>query len=52
VRVRAEEAEQGFLDQRVYNYASVKDFQPSDGFRRTLMSRTIFLRNTRIVPQS
>jgi type IV pilus assembly protein PilW len=52
IRVRAEEAEQGFLDQRVYNYASVKDFQPGDGFRRALVSRTIFLRNTRMVPQS
>lgn len=52
IRVRAEEAEQGFADQRVYNYGSVKDFQPSDGFRRVVMSRTIFLRNTRIYPQS
>jgi type IV pilus assembly protein PilW len=52
VRVRAEDAEQGFADQRVYNYASVKDFQPGDGFRRVVMSRTIFLRNTRITPTS
>jgi len=52
VRVRAEEAEQGFADQRIYNYASVKDFRPADGFRRVVMSRTIFLRNTRLYPQS
>jgi type IV pilus assembly protein PilW len=52
IRVRAEEAEQGFLDQRVYNYASVKDFVPGDAFRRAVVSRTIFLRNTRIYPQS
>jgi len=52
VRVRAEEAEKGFSDRRNYNYASVKDFTPVDGFRRVLMSRTIFLRNTRNVPQS
>lgn len=52
VRVRAEDAEKGFSDRRNYNYASVKNFSPADGFRRVLMSRTIFLRNTRIVPQS
>jgi hypothetical protein len=51
VRVRAEEAEQGFADQRIYKYASVKDFQPGDGFRRVVMSRTIFLRNSRSYPQ-
>jgi type IV pilus assembly protein PilW len=52
IRVRAEEPEQGFLDQRVYTYGSVKDFQPGDAFRRAVVSRTIFLRNTRIYPQS
>jgi type IV pilus assembly protein PilW len=52
VRVRAEEAEQGFADQRVYKYASVDDFQPGDGFRRVVMSRTIFLRNSRSYPPS
>jgi len=49
IRVRAEEAEPGFVDRRSYKYASV-DFQPNDGFRRVLMSRTIFVRNTRKVP--
>jgi len=51
VRVRAEEAEQGFADQRVYKYASVNDFKPADGFRRVVMSRTIFLRNSRSFPE-
>lgn len=52
VRVRAEEAEQGFKDTRTYNYASVVNFQPNDGYRRVLMSRTIFLRNSRMFPKS
>jgi type IV pilus assembly protein PilW len=52
IRVRAEEPEAGFIDRRVYNYASVDDFQPNDGFRRVLMSRTIFVRNTRSLPSS
>jgi len=46
VRVRAEEAEAGFRDQRVLTYAG-QTFTPNDGFRRVLMSRTIFLRNAR-----
>jgi type IV pilus assembly protein PilW len=52
VRVRAEDPEPGFRDGRVYNYASVKDFQPNDNYRRVLMSRTIFLRNSRSFPTS
>lgn len=51
IRVRAEEAEPGFIDRRSYKYASV-NFQPNDGFRRVLMSRTIFVRNTRVLPTS
>lgn len=46
VRVRAEDAEQGFINNRTYNYAGVT-FTAADGFRRVLMSRTIFLRNAR-----
>jgi type IV pilus assembly protein PilW len=46
VRVRAEEAEMGFVDNRNYVYGST-NFTPNDSFRRVLMSRTIFLRNTR-----
>jgi type IV pilus assembly protein PilW len=51
IRVRAEEAEPGFIDRRSYKYANV-DFQPNDGFRRVLMSRTIFVRNSRVFPTS
>jgi hypothetical protein len=47
IRVRAQEPETGFVDDRTYNYGSTVDYQPKDNFRRTLMSRTIFLRNTR-----
>jgi len=50
LRVRAEQAEQGFEDTRTYSYASVTNFQPKDGFRRVLISRTIFVRNTRSYP--
>ena len=46
VRVRAEEAEQGFTDSRTYSYAGV-NFTPNDNFRRVLMSRTVFLRGAR-----
>jgi type IV pilus assembly protein PilW len=52
VRVRAEELEPGFADQRTYNYGDVKDFTPADGYRRMLMSRTIYLRNSRAFPSS
>jgi type IV pilus assembly protein PilW len=46
VRVRAEDAEQGFVNNRTYTYANV-NFTPNDGFRRVLMSRTIYLRSAR-----
>lgn len=49
VRVRGEQPEAGFLDDRVYEYANVR-YQPSGEaarFRRVLMSRTITLRNAR-----
>lgn len=46
IRVRAQEPEQGFVDDRTYVYGST-NFKPDDNFRRVLMSRTIFLRNTR-----
>jgi type IV pilus assembly protein PilW len=46
VRVRAEALERGFIDNRRYQYANT-DFTPNDGFRRVLMSRTIYLRNSR-----
>lgn len=46
VRVRAEEPEQGYKDSRTYSYAGI-NFTPNDQFRRVLMSRTVFLRNSR-----
>lgn len=46
VRVRAEEPEQGYKDSRTYSYAGI-NFTPNDKFRRVLMSRTVFLRNSR-----
>lgn len=46
VRVRADQPELGFIDGRRYQYGNT-DFTPNDNFRRVLMSRTIFLRNSR-----
>ncbi len=46
IRVRSELPERGFVDGRRYEYAGV-DFTPNDNFRRVLMSRTIYLRNSR-----
>lgn len=48
VRVRAEDPEQGFTDNRTYTYAGTT-FTPAanDHYRRVLMSRTIYLRNAR-----
>lgn len=49
VRVRADQPEPGFRDNRNYQYADV-DFTPNGDearFRRVLMSRTISLRNSR-----
>ena len=46
VRVRGDQPETGFVDNRSYQYADT-DFQPDDGFRRVVMSRTIYLRNSR-----
>jgi hypothetical protein len=39
-------AGEGFIDNRRYQYADT-DFTPDDGFRRVVMSRTIYLRNSR-----
>jgi type IV pilus assembly protein PilW len=49
VRVRADQPEQGFVDNRTYEYANVR-YTPAGAdanFRRVLMSRTISLRNAR-----
>ena len=46
VRVRADAEEAGFRDDRTYAYADT-EFEADDRFRRVVMSRTIFLRNSR-----
>ncbi len=46
IRVRADEPERGFVDSKRYQYADT-DFTPNDNFRRVLMSRTVYLRNSR-----
>lgn len=46
LRVRAERTENGFTDTTRYQYAG-QDVTPNDGFRRVLISTTIFLRNAR-----
>ncbi|HET9864285.1 MAG TPA: PilW family protein [Steroidobacteraceae bacterium] len=51
VRVRAEEPEAGFVNRRKYKYGNV-EFTPNDGYRRVLMSRTVYLRNSRAFPSS
>lgn len=54
LRVRAEDREVGFVDDRIYDYADndaagEPDLTvPNDGFRRFVISKTIQLRNTRI----
>jgi len=47
VRVRADHEEPGFTDDHKYQYANV-NVQPNDHFRRVVLSRTIFLRNSRL----
>jgi len=51
VRVRAEEPEQGYKDSRTYSYAGI-NFTPNDQYRRVVMSRTVFLRNSRAFTKS
>ena len=46
VRVRAEEPESGYINRRQYKYGST-NFTPNDSYRRVVMSRTIFMRNSR-----
>jgi hypothetical protein len=45
--MRAEQPEVGFVDGRKYEYADRPSYQPNDGYRRLLISRTIQLRNSR-----
>jgi type IV pilus assembly protein PilW len=45
ILVRAENAEVGFTDDRTYTLGN-RVYQPNDGFRRVLITRTIQLRNS------
>jgi type IV pilus assembly protein PilW len=45
--MRAEQPEVGFVDGRKYEYADRPSYQPNDGYRRLLISRTIQLRKSR-----
>ena len=47
LRLRAERQETGFQDTNPYVYADQNIPAPMDGFRRALVSKTIFLRNAR-----
>jgi type IV pilus assembly protein PilW len=47
ILMRADQPEQGFVDNRQYVLGSKVVPAPGDGFRRVLLSRTIQLRNTR-----
>jgi type IV pilus assembly protein PilW len=47
LRVRAEEPDFGFADDRAYMYADVDEAASNDNFRRIVVSRTISLRNKR-----
>lgn len=47
LRVRAERPEQGFTDTQEYVYADQEQTAPNDAYRRTVVTRTIRLRNVR-----
>lgn len=47
LRVRAEEPEIGFVDDRAYEYADIDEPASNGAFRRIVVSRTISLYNTR-----
>ena len=47
LRVRAEEPDFGFADDRAYMYADVDEAASNDNFRRIVVSKTISLRNKR-----
>ena len=47
LRVRADHPEQGYSDTNEYAYADQEQTAPNDAYRRTVVSRTIRLRNVR-----
>jgi hypothetical protein len=50
LRVRAERTENGFVDTTNYVYADQNVGPFNDGFRRIVVSKTIYLRNARPIP--
>ncbi|HJS21576.1 MAG TPA: PilW family protein [Steroidobacteraceae bacterium] len=48
ILVRADQQEVGFADSNTYSFGDVINYQPNDGFRRLLVSRTIQVRNTQL----
>ncbi len=49
LRIRADDREPGFVDAKKYTYAGI-NYTPSGtdaGYRRVVVSRTVFLRNAR-----
>jgi type IV pilus assembly protein PilW len=46
-RIRAERTENGYTDNTVYQYADQNVGPIGDGYRRTVVSKTIYLRNAR-----
>lgn len=47
LRIRAERPETGYVDTATYNYAGREVGPFNDGFRRVVVSKTIYLRNAR-----
>jgi type IV pilus assembly protein PilW len=47
LRVRAERPENGFTDTAAYQYADRNDPAPNDQFRRSVVTKTIYVRNAR-----
>jgi hypothetical protein len=49
LRIRAEDRDFGFVDDRSYQYAGMATaYVPNDNYRRIVVTKTIQLRNTRI----
>jgi len=45
VLLRSESAENGFTNDKTYNYANVPAYTPNDNFRRLLVTKTVQVRN-------
>jgi len=45
--MRAERPENGYTDTNIYGYADQNIPAPNDAFRRTLVTKTVYVRNAR-----